>query len=219
MGERAVGARRPDTARVEVWVLQDGPAVVHLRDRNTKCRGEFYDFFGGVLSGPVPHNLVPLIHSLVPRRSERPGDVLREEVVALDHQQEGFELLTGIGIETDPTVGRGLDRGQFSHARRSRYRWTAGECVVQVDESAGTEMAGFHQRTVDDFTAPSFARAKECGHRTYRRVTTQDPFEDAAACLQWGLVLPRPQTHGSALGLQRELCRGLVAIWTGQAER
>ena len=153
VGERAVSARRPDTARVEVWVVQDGPAVVDLRDRNPKCRGEFYDLFRGVPSGPVTHDLVPLLHSLVPSRSERPGDVLLEEVVALDHQQEGLELLTGVGIETDPTVGRGLDRGQFSHARRSRDRWTAGECVVQVDESAGAEMACFHQRTVDDFAA------------------------------------------------------------------
>ena len=66
---------------------------------------------------------------------------------------------------------------------------------------------------------PSFTGAEKRCHRTDSRIATEDPFEDATAGLHGGLVRPGPQTHGSAFGLQCELCCGLVSIWTGQAER
>ena len=177
-------------------MVQHSAPVVDLRNRNPKRGSNFHDLGGGSLSSPVPHNLVPLLHPLIPRRSQRPGRILFEEIGTPDHHQEGLELLMGVGIETNPAVGRRLDRRQFSHSRWSRYRWTAGEGVVQVDESAGAEMAGFHQRTVDDLAAASGTGAQKRSHRTNSRITTQDPFEDAAARLQWRLVRPGPQTHG-----------------------
>ena len=79
-------------------------------------------------------------------------------------------------------------------------------------------MACFHQRTVDDLAAASVTGAKERSQRTDSRITTEDPFEDTATGLQGRLVRPGSQTHSSAFGLQRELCRGLVAIGTSQAE-
>ena len=66
---------------------------------------------------------------------------------------------------------------------------------------------------------PPVTGAKEGSQRTDSRIAAEDPFEDAAARLQGRLVRPGPQTHGSAFGLQRELCRGLISIRTGQAER
>ena len=57
-----------------------------------------------------------------------------EEIGALDHQQQTLEHVRGVGVETDPSVSRRLDRRRLEVAAHRRQRRPARHVMREVAE-------------------------------------------------------------------------------------
>jgi hypothetical protein len=193
------------TARPEVLVFLHRGAVVDRRHRDAQLRRALDDLGRGVLRGPRANRRVPLVHPR-PAAVDQCELLVRQQVGAIDEQQEILVLLTRVGVEADPAVSGGLDRRQLDGAGRGALHLGAPEhAVEQVGVHRSGDVHHFEQREVDVLAEPGRSRAVHRGERRDGGEGGADPFGGATAGHhRWR----RGQTAGggrSALGLHREL--------------
>ncbi len=193
--------------------------IRHGRDWNAQFHCPLDDLGGRVAGGPGTDHLLPLAQPRCPSRQRSPSvDGSVQEVEPLDEHQEVLELLAGVGVEADPTVGSRFDgRGLNAARRRSVQGGAASHAGVEIGEEGRRQRGDLLNRHVDHGPTAAAAGAVKIGRSSSRGIRPGHPlhhlstgrvrreFGDAAA------------GQCPAVGLQGELGTRTSGIRTRQS--
>ncbi len=198
------GSAHVDAARHQVLVAPHRVAVVHRRHGDAQRRGALHELRRRVPRRVGVHDRVPLVEA--PAAPECQGQLLvAEQVGPLDEEQEIPELLPGVGVEADPSVGGRLDRRRLQGARRRRQRRPAEEAVEEIEEGAAAERDRLEQGDVDMLAVPGAPSAPHRRQSADGREGAPEPLRDAAARLEGLAFGAAANADGAGLRLQGEL--------------